>query len=92
MPAFPTRYITMFGRELHDTCQKAACQALAEYYQIFEEDIEHTPTGFFPVPDQTTPTWCEKVRVLEKISPQAPEYTAVSTIRYLHALDTLYED
>ena len=82
----------MFGRELHDTCQKAALQALIEYCQIFEEDIEHTLARFFPMPDQTTPTWCEKVRVLEKISPQAPEYTTVSTVKYLHALDSLYED
>jgi len=59
---------------------------------VFEEDKEHTPTRFFPVPDQTTPTWSEKVKELEEIGPQTPEYTTVSTIRYLHALDTLYED
>jgi dsDNA-binding SOS-regulon protein len=59
---------------------------------MFEEDIEHTPARFFPMPNQTTPTWCEKVRALEKINPRAPDYTIVSTIKYLHALDFLYED
>ena len=29
---------------------------------------------------------------MEKINPQTPEYTAVSTIKYLHALDSLYEN
>lgn len=65
---------------------------MAEICADFEEDIEFTPARFFPVPNQTTPTWCDKVRDLEKISPQAPEYTCVSTVRYLHALDSLYED
>jgi hypothetical protein len=65
---------------------------LVEIYAEFEEDIEFTPARFFPVANQTTPTWCEKVRDLEKVNPQSPEYTRVSTIRYLHALDSLYED
>jgi hypothetical protein len=59
---------------------------------MFEEDIEHTPTRFFPVPNQTTPTWCEKVRALEKIDLKTHEYAAVTTVKYLHALDTLYEN
>jgi len=62
------------------------------YCQIFEEDIEHTHARFFLVPNQTTPTWCEKVQALEKIDPKTPEYTAVTTVKYLHALDTLYEN
>jgi hypothetical protein len=57
--AFQTRYHTVYGKELQDPCQKTARQALTEYCQIFEEDIEHTPARFFPVPNQTTPTWCE---------------------------------
>lgn len=65
---------------------------MAEICADFEEDIEFTPARFFPVANQTTPTWWEKVRGLEKVHPQAPEYTEVSTIRYLHALDSLYED
>jgi hypothetical protein len=82
----------VLGREYHDTVQKAARQALAKFCQIFEEDIEHTPATFFPMPNQTTPTWCEKVQDLEKISPQALEYTEVFNIRYMHALDAIYED
>jgi hypothetical protein len=72
--------------------QKVARRALVEFCEDFEEDIEFTPARFFPVPNQTTPTWCEKVRDLEEINPQALEYTGLSTVRYLHALDLLYED
>ena len=43
-PTCQTRYHTAYGKELQDTCQKVACQAFTEYCQIFEEDIEHTPT------------------------------------------------
>lgn len=91
-PQFKSRYITVFGREGDDTCQKGARQALAEICADFEEDIEYTPARFFPVPNRTTPTWCEMVQDLEKISPQTPEYTGVATVKYLHALDSLYED
>ena len=91
-PAFQTWYHIAYGKKLQDTCQKAARQALIEYRQIFEEDIERTPARFFPVPNQTTPTWCEKVWALEKIDLKTPEYTAVTTVKYLHALDTLYEN
>ena len=47
--------------------RKATHQALIKYCQIFVEDIEHTLARFFPVPNLTTPKWCEKVRALEKI-------------------------
>ena len=29
---------------------------------------------------------------MEKISPQAPEYTKVFNVRYMHALDAIFED
>jgi len=47
---------------------------------------------FFRVPNQTTPTWREKARDLGKISPQTPEYMEVFNVRYMHALDAVYED
>lgn len=59
---------------------------------MFKEDIEYTPAKYFPVPDQTTPAWHEKVRALERIKPQSLEYMKVFTVRYLHALDSIYED
>ena len=91
-PTFQPKYITVYGREYYDTVQKAARQALAEFCQIFEEDIEHPSARFFSVPNQTTPTWHEKVWDLGKISPQAPEYTEVFNVRYMHALDAIFED
>lgn len=91
-PGIKSRCVTAFGRELSDTCQIAARQALMDYCQMFEEDIEHTPARFFPVVDQTTPTWTMKVRDLEDIGRHMPNSTMVSTVKYLHALDSLYED
>jgi len=70
----------------------AARQALMDYCQIFEEDIEHTHARFFPMPDQTTPTWCEKIQALENIGRQMPDPIMPFTVKYLHALDSLYED
>jgi hypothetical protein len=29
---------------------------------------------------------------MEKVKPQTPEYTLMTTTKYLHALDTLYEN
>jgi hypothetical protein len=55
-PGIKSRCVPAFGRELSDTCQIAARQALMDYCQIFEEDVEHTLQGFPPVADQTTPT------------------------------------
>ena len=66
-PGIKSRCILAIGKELEDTCQMAARQALMDYCQIFEEDIEHTPARFFPMLDQTTPTWCEKIQALENI-------------------------
>ena len=69
-----------------------ARQALMDYCQIFEEDIEHTPARFFPMVDQTTPTWCEKIQALENIGQQMPDTIMPFTVKYLHALDSLYKD
>ena len=33
-----------------------------------------------------------RFKALEKAKPQAPEYTLMSTAKYLNALDTLYEN
>ena len=91
-PGIKSRCIPAIGKELEDTCQMAARQALMDYCQIFEEDIEHTPARFFPVPDQTTPIWCEKIQALENIGRQMPDAIMPFTVKYLHALDSLYED
>jgi hypothetical protein len=91
-PNFKARRIAAHGRELYDTCQKAALQALADYCQIFEEDIEHTPARFFPVLNQTTPTWRLKIQDLEKVGQRMPDAILPATVRYLHALDYLYEE
>jgi hypothetical protein len=91
-PGIKSRCIPAVGKELEDTCQVAARQALMDYCQIFEEDIEHTPARFFPVPDQTTPTWCGKIQDLENVGRQMPDAIMPFTVKYLHALDSLYED
>jgi hypothetical protein len=63
-----------------------------DYCQIFEEDVEHTPARFFPIADQTTPTWSEKIQALEDVERQLPDSILPFTVKYLHALDSLYED
>lgn len=42
--------------------------------------------------DQTSPIWRKKMKAMEKMGPQAPEYTMMTTARYLHALDVLHEE
>jgi hypothetical protein len=88
---YRTRCILAFGRELSDTCQIAACQALTDICQDYEAKVDNTHARFFPVMDQTYPNMNDKVEAMEKVGQQTPEYTIVSTVRYLHALDTLYE-
>ena len=41
--------------------------------------------------DQTSLVWRKKIKAMEKVKPQAPEYPLVTAAKYLHALDTLYE-
>ena len=41
--------------------------------------------------DQTSLVW-RKIKALEKAKPQMPEYTLMTTAKYLHALNTLYEN
>ena len=91
-PEIKAQQYSWIGRRRWDTTQKLARIALADYCGIFEEDIHHTPAKYFPVPNQTTPTWHDKVRELEQINRETPAYTKVLTIRYLHNLDNLFED
>jgi len=57
-----------------------------------KQKADNTHARFFPVMDQTTPIWSEKVEAMEKVGQQTLEYTIVSIVRYLHALNALYED
>jgi hypothetical protein len=90
-PDMRSRYVYATGREYSITVQKAARQAITEFCVAFEEDIEHTPARFYPVPDQSTPTWNLKIEDLQKIDVKAPEFTMVTTVVYMHALDILYD-
>ena len=42
--------------------------------------------------DQTSHVWRKKIKAMEKVKPQALEYPLMTTAKYLHALDTLYEN
>ena len=42
--------------------------------------------------DHTSLVWHKKIKALEKAKPQMPKYTLMTTAKYLHALDTLYEN
>ena len=60
--------------------------------QEYEAKVNNTHAKFFPVMDQTSLVWRKKIKALEKAKPQAPEYPLVTIAKYLHALDTLYEN
>jgi len=61
-------------------------------YQENEAEINNTHAKFFPVIDRTSLVWRKKIKALEKTKPQMLEYTIMTTAKYLHALDTLYEN
>ena len=86
------RCIPAIGRELSDTCQIVACQALTNICQDYEAKIDNIHARFFPIVDQTTPIWRENIEALEKDGQRTPEYTIVAPVKYLHPLDILYED
>ena len=60
--------------------------------QEYETSINDTHAKYFLVMDQTSLVWRKKIKALKKAKPQAPEYTLMSTAKYLDALDTLYEN
>ena len=42
--------------------------------------------------NQTSLVWRKKIKALEKAKPQVLEYPLMTIAKYLHALDTLYEN
>jgi hypothetical protein len=60
--------------------------------QDYEAKINNTRARFFPVMDQTSLIWRKKIKATEKVKPQSPVYPLMTTAKYLHALDILYED
>ena len=60
--------------------------------QEYEAEISNSHAKFFPVMDQTSLVWHKKNKAIQKAKPQAPEYTLMTTAKYLHALDILYEN
>jgi len=60
--------------------------------QEYEAEINNTHAKFFLVMDHTSLVWRKKIKAMEKAKPQALEYTLMTTAKYLHALDTLYEN
>ena len=89
---FRVRCILAIGRELSDTCQIAARQALMDICQEYEAKVNNTHARFFPVIDYTSLVWRKKIKAMEKVKPQALEYTLMTIAKYLHALDILYEN
>ena len=42
--------------------------------------------------DQTSHIWRKEIKAMEKAKPQTPEYTLMTTAKYQHALNILYEN
>ena len=60
--------------------------------QDYEAKINNTFARLFPVMDQTSLIWRKKIKAMEKVELQSPVYPLMTTTKYLHALDILYED
>ena len=60
--------------------------------QEYEAEVNNTHAMFFPVMDQTSLIWRNKIKTLEKVKPLAPDYALKTTAKYLHALDSLYKN
>ena len=60
--------------------------------QEYEAKVNNTHARFFPVIDYTSLVWRKKIKAMEKAKPQAPKYTLMTTAKYMHALDILYEN
>jgi hypothetical protein len=63
-----------------------------DIFQEYEAKVNNTHARFFPLMDQTSLIWRKKIKAMEKAKPQTPEYTLMTTAKYLHALDILYEN
>jgi hypothetical protein len=61
-----------------------------DYCKEYETRIDDTHAKYYTVKDQTSCVWRKKIRTLEQAEPQAPDYTLISSARYLSALDALY--
>ena len=59
--------------------------------QDYEAKINNTHARLFPVMDQTSLIRRKKIKAMEKVEPQSPVYPLMTTAKYLHALDILYE-
>ena len=60
--------------------------------QDYEAKINNTHARLFPMMDQTSLIWHKKINAMENGEPQSSVYPLVTTAKYLHDLDILYED
>ena len=59
--------------------------------QDYEAKINNTHARLFPMMDQTSLIQRKKIKAMEKVEPQSLVYPLMTTAKYLHALDILYE-
>lgn len=83
--------VTAFGAEYADTYQAAARQALTLFCEKHEREVGHTPSRFFPPSDYSRPAWLRRMETLEGVGQREDDPTLIATVRYLLALDGLYE-
>lgn len=62
------------------------------YCKEYEISIDGTHAKYYPVKDQTSIVWRKKIQTMEQAEPWTPDYTLISTARYLNALDALYNN
>jgi hypothetical protein len=57
-----TAWFTMAtGDDLNDTLERAAHKALTEFYERHQLGLAGTATALFPIPNEGTTTWSERL-------------------------------
>ena len=88
---FRVRCIPTIGTELSDMSDCSTSGSHGHLLGVWSKSQQHS-CKVFPVLDQTSLIWHKKIKAMEKAKPQALEYTLMTTAKYLHALDILYEN
>jgi hypothetical protein len=91
-PNHPPFQVTFIGHRFPDTCQSVARKALKQLCQNYSREIFETLLRYFPPSNKNTPTWRKRLQALSGRDPTEDDPTIVYMARYLHTLDTHYDD
>ena len=93
-PNHPPFQITATGHHFLNTCQNATLKALRHLCQNYDKEITETPLRYFPPTNKNSPTWRKRLQALSgrEHNEDDPTVTVIYMARYLHTLDTHFDD